>query len=134
MTNRTDAARWFALSVRVGVASNLVLALFGLFAPGTLLSALGLQEAVPDIWPRFAAWLLILLSAFYLPPASDPYRSPITSWLVVAARVAGVVFFSASYVLLDLPATYLLFGAFDLAFAMPEAYFLRRALATGPTE
>ena len=126
-------ARAFGQVVRAGVAANLILSLIALFAPGFLLSTLGLDQAIPDIWLRFAAWLLILLSAFYLPPARDPYLSPVTSWLVVGARVAGVLFFVTSFVVLDLPATYLLFAGLDLVFAIPQGLLLRKALALGPS-
>lgn len=119
----------FGLLVRIGVVANLVLAMLGLLAPDLLLSLLRLPLARPDIWLRFAAWLLILLSLFYLPPASDPYRSRSASMLVVAARFAGVVFFSSVFLLLDPAPTYLVLAGFDLAFGLPQAYCLRRALA-----
>ena len=122
-------ARRFGLVVKIGVGANLVLAVIALFFPHALLSLLRMEEAVPDIWLRFAAWLLILLSLFYIPPANDPFRSPATSWLVVVARVAGVVFFVTCFVLLKVSATYMLLGAFDLAFAIPEGVLLRKALS-----
>ena len=47
----------------------------------------------PLIWPRFAALLLILLSAFYIPAAVDPSRYRASAWLAVLARFAGALFF-----------------------------------------
>ena len=72
------------------------------------------------MWPRFAALLLILLSAFYIPSAVDPDRYRATAWTAVLSRLAGVLFF------LTQPREYLMFGLFDLVFFVPEVVLLWR--------
>jgi hypothetical protein len=121
-------ARNFCTVVKVGVAANLTIGLVGLLAPGWLLRTLALDPATPDIWVRFAAWLLILLTLFYLPAARDPLQSPTASWLTVAARWAGVIFFVLAPAALGLSRRYLLFAGFDLLFAVPETLLLARLL------
>ena len=123
-----NAAR-FSKVVRAGVVANLAIAAFALAAPGVLLRVLGLDQAIPDVWVRFSAWLLGLLSLQYLPAAADPYRSATTSWLTVGARWAGVAFFLGVTFALQLDRRYLLFAAFDLLFAIPLTIFLSQTFA-----
>jgi hypothetical protein len=117
---------WFGRVVWVGVAANVLLALPGLFATRAFLElVVGPYEQVttsadPLIWPRFAALLLILLSAFYIPAALDPSRYRASAWLAVLARFAGAAFF--------LPQRYVLFGLFDLGFGVVEGLLLLLAI------
>jgi hypothetical protein len=113
------ALRWFSRVTWVGVAANLALAIPTLAAPEALLERNGLPPATPLLWPRFAALLLILLSAFYVPAAVDPARYRAIAWLAVVARLAGVVFFVGFQ-----SAEYHQLGYFDLAFFAPEAVLL----------
>jgi hypothetical protein len=71
----------------------------------------------PVVWARFAALLLILLSAFYAPAAIDPDRYRANAWLAVISRLAGVVFFIGDPI-------YRILGLFDLVFLLPEALLL----------
>ena len=73
------------------------------------------------LWPRFAALLLIILSVFYAPAATDLDRYRIVAWLAIGSRAAGVLFFLPQ-------ATYRLFGFFDLAFLVPELLLLLVAI------
>jgi len=111
-------AKWFGRIVLFGVAVNIVLSIPALLYPQWLLGLLGLETAVPSVWVRFSANLLILLSLFYIPAAIDWERYQINSWLAVIARLAGFVFF------LTQPKDYLLFGLIDLSFFIPEAILL----------
>src|SRR5207244_4328552 len=103
-----------------------LLALPALFATRTFIEyAVGPYEQVtpsndPLIWPRFAALLLILLSAFYVPAAVDPSRYRASAWLAVLARFAGALFF--------LPQRYVAFGLFDLGFGVVEGLLLLLAV------
>lgn len=114
----TTPGRWFSRVVLLGVVANLALAVPTLVAPAAMLALAGLPEAVPLVWIRFAAWLLVLLSGFYVPAALDPDRFRAVAWLAVLARLAGVLFFSM------MPAPYRTFGLFDLAFLVPELLLL----------
>lgn len=117
-------ARAFRVTVWAGVLVNFGLGLTGLFAPDWLLRTMGFDVAYPNLWPRFAAWLLILLSLAYIPGANDLNRYRANAILAVGARVAGVVFFAGVVALVGFSPRYLLFGAIDLVFALPSGLFL----------
>jgi hypothetical protein len=116
------ALRWFSRVVWLGIAANLALAVPTLLMPAQMLAFSRLPMAEPLLWTQFAALLLILLSAFYVPAALDPRRYVLVAWMSVLARLAGVVFF-----VLFQPSEYRLFGYFDLLFFMPEAALLAAA-------
>jgi mono/diheme cytochrome c family protein len=116
--HRNRFATWFQRVTWVGIAANLALAIPTLFAPERLMELASLPAAVPLMWVRFSALLLVLLSLFYVPAARDCTRFRVVAWLAVGARLAGVVFFSTQ------PRAYLLFGLFDLTFLVPEATLL----------
>jgi len=116
-----SAARWFSRVVWLGIAANLALAVPTLLMPARMLEFSNLPIADPLLWTQFAALLLILLSAFYVPAALDPPRYRLVAWLSVLARLAGVIFF-----VLFQPREYHLFGYFDLVFLVPEAALLSR--------
>ena len=119
--NQTTAGRWFRRTMWLGIAANLALALPTLAAPAQLIAMASLPTATPDLWPRFAALLLVLLSVFYTPAAIDIDRFRPTAWFAVGSRLAGVVFF------LFEPA-YRLFLYFDLVFFVPLAVLLTVAV------
>lgn len=124
---RDGAARWFSRVTWIGIAANLALAVPTLIAPQRMAAFAGVREPTPLLWLQFAALLLILLSAFYVPAALDPVRYRIVAWLAVGARLAGVVFF-----VLFQPAAYHMFGYFDLVFFVPELALLLRIRRTEP--
>lgn len=120
-------AKWFGVVVIIGVIFNIVLAIAALLAPDWLLGILGLELAIPTVWVKFSANLLILLSLFYIPAAINPYQYQVNAWLAVFCRCAGVVFF------LTQPRDYLLFSMIDLSFAIPEGILLWLALRSEVT-
>jgi hypothetical protein len=113
---------WFQRVLWLGIATNVALAVPTLLIPERMLVLTSLPPATPLMWPRFAAWLLMLLSAFYVPAALDAIRFRTIAWLAVGSRLAGVAFF------LTQSADYRMLGAVDLVFFVPEAVLL--ALAT----
>lgn len=115
------AARWFRRVIWIGIIANLGLALPTLLAPAQMMAFSRLPVAEPLLWPRFAALLLILLSAFYMPAGVDPDRYRAVAWLAVASRLAGVVFF-----VLFQAREYHMLGYFDLVFFVPELVLLLR--------
>jgi hypothetical protein len=119
------AGRWFSRVVWLGIAANLALALPTLVMPARMLAFTGLPITDPLLWTQFAALLLILLSAFYVPAALDPRRFVLVAWLSVLARLAGVVFF-----VIFQPREYHMLGYFDLVFFVPEAALLTMAQAS----
>ncbi len=123
------ATRWFSRVTWLGIAANLALSIPTLLAPARMAAFSRLPQPEPVLWLQFAALLLVLLSAFYVPAAIDPRRYRLVAWLAVLARLAGVIFFVGFQ-----PAAYHLFGYFDLLFFVPEAALLARASTeTSPT-
>jgi hypothetical protein len=120
---RSKAAVWFRRVVWLGILANFALAIPALFVPERVIAMANLPPAMPLLWPRFAAWLLILLSLFYMPGAIDPYKYRVTAWLSIVSRLAGVFFFWVTQ-----PPEYRLFGTFDFVFLVPEAILLPIAL------
>ena len=117
MINDTPAGRWFKRVMWLGIFANLALALPTLAAPDMMLELTRLPTATPVLWPRFAALLLIILSVFYTPAATDVDRYRIVAWFAIASRAAGVLFFVPQ-------ATYRMLGLFDLVFLVPELLLL----------
>jgi len=116
---RTEAPlRWFRYLMWAGIVANLVVASVSLVAPERLLVLLGLEPASPLVWPRFAAFLLILLSGFYVPGALDPLRNAYSAVGAVLTRFGGVAFFFL------VGGGYVIFGLFDLVFGLPQAVLL----------
>jgi hypothetical protein len=113
---------WFSRVVWVGIVANCLLAIPTLLMPGPIMALFALPLASPLLWPSFAALLLLLLSAFYVPAALHPMRYLPVAWLSVFARLAGVVFFCI------FNRDYTQFGLFDLAFFIPEAALLTLAV------
>jgi hypothetical protein len=113
---------WFQRVVWIGIVANLALAVPTLLAPGPMMALAGVPPATPLMWPQFAALLLILLSAFYVPAARDCVRYRVVAWLSVFARLAGVIFFVGFQA-----SEYHMLGYFDLIFFVPEAALLAAA-------
>jgi len=126
MINDTTAGRWLKRVIWLGIFANLALALPTLAAPDFMMDRVGLPTATPLLWPRFAGLLLIILSVFYTPAATDLDRYRIVAWFAIASRAAGGLFFVPQ-------ATYRMLGLFDLVFLVPELLLLLVAIngATG---
>ena len=107
-----------AESLWAGIIANIVVAVVSITWTETVLDLLRLPPAQPLVWPRFAAFLLILLSGFYIPAALDPRRNRFSAFFAVICRFGGVGFFSV------IGGGYILFGLFDAIFGVPEAILL----------
>jgi hypothetical protein len=116
----TNAGRWFRRVMWLGIVTNIALSVATMVAPARMLAMSDLPPATPDLWPRFAALLLILLSVFYMPGAIDPDRYRANAWFAVGSRLVGVIFFMFQ-------PEYRALGVVDLVFFVPEAIFFRRA-------
>src|SRR5262245_66131483 len=113
-----EALLWYRRVVLTGVVCNIALGVVGITTPTTLLNLLGLDPATPLIWPRFAAFLLILLSGFYVIAARDPVDNRFAAIFTISCRFGGVAFFSI------IGGRYIIFGLFDLCFGLPQAIAL----------
>jgi hypothetical protein len=121
----TDS-RLFKGAVWLGIAANMAFALPALVAPERFTTFFNLEPAVPSIWLRFAGWLLILLSAFYVPGALDPFAHRTSARLAIVARFAGAAFFLGQIALGILPPSYWPFGSADLVFGIVQLALLAR--------
>jgi len=127
------AATWFRILMWAGIAANVVIAAIAIAHTEAVLAFLHLEMAQPLVWPRFAAFLLILLSIFYIPSAIDPIVHRYSAIVSIICRAGGVGFFTI------VGGRYIVFGLFDLSFGLPQAILLalawssaRRAREPGP--
>jgi hypothetical protein len=112
--------RWFKRLVWAGIVANIAVAVVTMAMPDQVSALLKLEQAVPRLWPRFAAFLLILLSLFYVAAARDPVRNAYSSLMAVIARLGTVAFFAI------VGGNYIIFGLYDLIFGLPQALLLIR--------
>ena len=111
----------------LGIAANIVCALTTIIWTEAVLDFLHLEMAHPLIWPRFAAFLLILLSIFYVPAAIDPLVHHYSAVVAVTCRFSGVALFTI------VGGHYIIFGLFDLTFGLPQAVLLLLAWKSSQT-
>lgn len=119
---------WFGRVVWLGVLVNLSCALPAIFRPDLLLGFLNLEPTAPYIWVRFSGLLLLLLSLFYLPAASNLYHYRANAYLAVFSRLAGITFFGTAVLFYGKPRTYLPMGLVDLGFGIVEGILLALAI------
>jgi mono/diheme cytochrome c family protein len=125
------AYQWFQRFVWAGIFANVGLGLTGTAFPAETLQFLRLEPGTPLVWPRFAAFMLLLITGFYVFAAIDPQRFAAAASYAVVCRFAGVAFFAV------VGGRYIVFALFDLAFGAPQAISLylarrrRRAEAEG---
>ena len=112
MINDTTAGRWFKRVMWLGILANLALALPTIAAPDFMIDRVGLPTATPVLGVRFSGLLLVILSVFYTPAATDIDRYRIVAWFAIGSRAAGVLFFMPQ-------PTYRMFGLFDGVFLIP---------------
>jgi hypothetical protein len=112
------AVQWFKWLMWLGIAGNAVCAVISIGWTDAVLNLLQLEMAQPLVWPRFAAFLLILLSIFYIPSAIDPLAHRYSAIVAILCRFGGVVFFTI------IGGRYIMFGLFDLTFGLPQAVLL----------
>ena len=127
-------AHRFRITVFIDVTYNLIFAFVALLFPEQALHMLGLKEAEPDLWPRFGAFMMILVSLFYIPGALDPLRYRATAWLSVWTHILALFFFAWVVWGLGYPTRFLvIFTPVDFIF-IPEAYFLARFFDSIPSK
>lgn len=102
---------WIArhsLVVWIGILLNLALIIPLIFYPSWILGLLDipLRETV---WARFAGWLLLIISCFYVPATIDFRRFKANAWLsVIPSRAGGALFFFLAVFVFDQPAGFLI--------------------------
>ena len=118
LTQPNGSLTWFKRVMWLGIIANFALALISIAMPEKVLALLQLPAATPLVWPRFACFLLILMSLFYVAAARDPVRNSYAASMAVVARFGGVAFFAF------VGGNYILFGLFDLVFGLPQGLLL----------
>src|SRR5437868_6743374 len=93
-TSGSAGGAWFRVLMWVGIAANIIVALISIIWTESVLNFLNLDMAQPLVWPRFAAFLLILLSTFYVPSALDPFVHRYSAFVSILCRFGGVGFFA----------------------------------------
>jgi hypothetical protein len=114
----SSPALWFSRLMWLGIAANIIVAFVSIIWTEAVLGFLRLEQANPLVWPRFAAFLLILLSIFYIPSAINPLIYRYSAVVSILCRLGGVCFFSI------VGGRYIVFGLFDLFFGLPQAILL----------
>ena len=121
MINDTTAGRWLKRVIWLGIFANLALALPTIAVPDMMIELMRYPTATPVLWPRFAGLLLVILSVFYTPAATDLDRYRVVAWFAIGSRAAGALFFMPQ-------ATYRMLGLFDFVFLVPELLLLLVAI------
>jgi len=121
------AVQWFRAIMWLGIGANVSCAFISILWTEDVLNFLHLEMAHPLVWPRFAAFLLILLSIFYIPSAIDPLAHCYSAVVAIICRFGGVAFFTI------VGGRYIFFGLFDLAFGLPQAILLLLAWKSSNT-
>ena len=121
------AVQWFRAIMWLGIGANVACAFISILWTEDVLNFLHLEMAHPLVWPRFAAFLLILLSIFYIPSAIDPLAHCYSAVVAIICRFGGVAFFTI------VGGRYIFFGLFDLAFGLPQAILLLLAWKSSNT-
>jgi hypothetical protein len=100
--------KWWQRSMWAGILSDWALGIPAIFAPEKTIRLVRQRPTKDPVWTAFAALLVSLLGASYIPGARDPFRHRASAWLSVFARPPGVFFF---FVLRR--GTYPIFGIID---------------------
>jgi hypothetical protein len=111
----------------LGIGANVACAFISMLWTEGVLNFLHLETAHPLIRPRFAAFLLVLLSIFYVASAIDLLAHCYSAALAIICRFGGVAFFTIA------GGRYIFFGLFDLAFGLPQATLLLLVLKSSNT-
>ena len=125
--NIDSVAEWAArhsLLVWLGIALNLSLVFPLLFYPEWILGLLGIPLN-QLVWGQFSAWLLLLLSIFYIPATLDLKRYRANAWLAVfPSRTGGALFFLIAVFAFGQPPGFLIGTVLDASIGLATLYCL----------
>ena len=126
-------AVWFKRVVWLGILLNFSFALSAFFIADQLLAFLQLGSVESTVWLFNYSVLLVLLSCFYIPAASDPSRYWVNSWLLVAARLIPATTFFIGVFIDYMPTGFLTLGIGDFSIGIVEGILLTLALRNEST-
>lgn len=117
----------FRIVVWLGVIANWSFGLWVVFGDGNaLLAMLGLGPQDNLLWLYNYSILLMILSLFYIPAASDPFRYQTNAWLLIAGRLVPASTFLIGVVLGYMPAGFFMLFMADATFGVVELVLLAR--------
>ena len=117
----------FRIVVWLGVIANWSFGLWVVFGDGhTLLAMLRLGQQGELLWLYNYSILLMILSLFYIPAASDPFRYRANAWLLIAGRLVPASTFLIGVVLDYMPAGFFTLFMADGTFGFVELVLLAR--------
>jgi len=120
---------WFKRVVWLGILANWGFGVWALFVnPYQIPLVLNLGEINTSIWIFNYSILLVLLSCFYIPAASDPLTYRVNAWLLVVGRLVPASSYFIGVYLGFMPRGFLTLGMADGAFGIVQLFLLLRVL------
>jgi hypothetical protein len=119
MTNalKDSSSVWIArysILMWIGIVLNLFMVIPLFIFPQQTLSFFGVPYLPETIWPRMAAMLLLIISAFYVPVTIDFARFRPYAWIAVfPSRAFGATFFAVAVFLFNQPPGFLVMTLID---------------------
>ena len=128
-----NARALFRIVVWLGIAANWSFGIWVLFFdPHKLLDALNLGQQASVLWLYNYSVLLMILSLFYIPAASDPFRYRMNAWLLVAGRLVPASTFVLGVALGYMPQGFLGLFLADGTIGVIELLLLLSIYRRGP--
>jgi hypothetical protein len=123
----------FRIVVWLGVIANWSFGLWVVFfEPHALLAMLRLGDQTDILWLYNYAILLMILSLFYIPAASDPFRYRANAWLLIVGRLVPATTFIVGVLLGYMPHGFLGLFLADGSFGVIELVLLLGIIREGP--
>lgn len=117
----------FRIVVWLGVIANWSFGLWVVFGDGnSLLAMLRLGPQDNLLWLYNYSILLMILSLFYIPAASDPFRYQANAWLLIVGRLVPASTFLIGVLLGYMPAGFFTLFMADGTFGVIELALLAR--------
>jgi hypothetical protein len=119
MTNalKDSSSVWIArysILMWIGIVLNLLMIIPLFFFPQPTLAFFGVPYLPETIWPRMAAMLLLIISAFYVPVSINFARYRPYAWLAIfPSRAFGSTFFAVAVFLFNQPPGFLVMTLID---------------------
>ena len=123
----------FRIVVWLGVIANWSFGLWVVFVdPHSLLAMLRLGDQADILWLYNYSILLMILSLFYIPAASDPFRYRANAWLLIVGRLVPATTFLVGVLLGYMPHGFLGLFLADGSIGVIELVLLLRIFREGP--
>jgi len=125
------ALKWFRRTVMLGIVLNAAFFLPGLFAPRLLESWFDFGVTNTLHWLQNVSYLLILITAAYIPVIRDAFRYMFITVLIVAGRFGAGTLFLLGVLFMNYPRGMLTLALGDLILSTIQTFLLIRLLRDG---